>query len=337
MPVTLTAVAQVAGVSTATASRVLSSSDYPVRAETRSRVLHAADQLGYRPNLIARSLRTEQTFTLGVVLENVSETLSTSILRGILDRLLTTAYSAIILNTDYHSDVENEAVQELVRRAAAGVIFVDTAKHSVDEVLSHDHVPSIYVNRRYRRNEVGHCVVPDNRFNGYLATEHLIKMGHRRIAHITGPEAWEATRERCTGYQQALADHGLPVDPALIMPGDWQLPSGYRAAQMLMQRDDQPTAVFASSDRMALGAVYGFQDAGLRVPHDVAVVGHDDREIAKLVRPALTTVRMPGYEMGVRAATLLLAEIEGQSDVGCELPVPGELIIRDSCSCAGAA
>jgi DNA-binding LacI/PurR family transcriptional regulator len=174
-------------------------------------------------------------------------------------------------------------------------------------------------------------VVPDNRFNGYLATEHLIRMGHRRIAHITGPEGWEATRERAGGYREALKAHGLEADPELVVPGDWLLPTGYRGGQALMGLDDPPTAVFASSDRMALGAIYSFQDAGVRVPEDVAVVGYDDRDFAQLVRPALTTVRMPGYEMGARAAQLLLDRIRGDLGRGCEVPVPGELIVRASC------
>jgi DNA-binding LacI/PurR family transcriptional regulator len=126
------------------------------------------------------------------------------------------------------------------------------------------------------------------------------------------------------------------VDPDLMVPGDWRLPSGYQGAEALLQVDDPPTAVFACSDRMALGAIYACQEAGVRVPEEVAVVGYDDRDFAHLVRPALTTVRTPGYEMGARAAELLLDKIQGGFDGGCEVPVPGELIVRDSCGAMAA-
>jgi LacI family transcriptional regulator len=330
MPTTLTDVAQVAGVSIATASRVLSHSDYPVREETRRRVLRAAKDLGYRPNLIARSLRTERTFTIGVVLENVSESLSSSILRGILDHLAHTAFSAMILNTDYDPEVEAQIVEDLVRRTADGVIFVDTAKHSVDEVVPYTDIPSIYVNRRYRHTVADHCVVPDNRLNAYLVTEHLIRLGYRAIAHISGPDGWEASRERLSGYEEALHVHGLAA--GLVRPGDWQLDSGYRATAALLRRDAAPPdAIFASSDRMALGAIYAVEDADLRVPDDVAVAGYDDREFARFVRPALTTIRMPGYEMGAEAARLLVSRIEDRSESGGVIAVPGELVVRASC------
>jgi DNA-binding LacI/PurR family transcriptional regulator len=331
MPVTLTDVAQVAGVSIATASRVLSQSDYPVREETRDRVLQAAEHLGYRPNLTARGLRTDRTYTLGVVLQNVSENVSSSILRGILDYLMHTSFSALILNTDYDPEVEAEVVKDLVQRTADGVIFVDTAKHSVDEVVPYTGIPSIYVNRRYQRAVEEHCVVPNNRLNAYLVTEHLTRLGHRAIAHISGPQGWDATLERVGGYREALRVHGLPVEPDLIERGDWQLPSGYQAAAALLRRDPRPTAVFASSDRMALGAIYAAKDAGLDVPGDVAVVGYDDREFARFVRPSLTTIRMPGYEMGQEAARLLVSRIEGRAESGGVIAVPGELVVRASC------
>ncbi len=330
MSVTLTDVAQVAGVSVATASRVLSHSDHPVNSQTRQRVQQAADELGYRPNLIARNLRLERTFTLGVVLENVAEFFTSLILRGILDYFAGSAYSIIILNTYYDERTEIEAVKALIRRSAEGIIFIDTAMHSVEDIASPNAIPSVFVNRRYKVAEK-HCIIPDNRHNAQLATEHLVKLGHRRIAYIGGPEGWEATYERHAGYCDVLTQYNLSYQPPMVAEGDWQLASGYQSAQRFARLPNPPTAIFASNDRMALGAIYALHDDGKCVPEDVAVVGFDNRAFTELVRPAITTVSLPGHEMGQTAARLLLNQVEGQDLPRGIVPTCGQMIVRESC------
>ncbi len=330
MPVILTDVAQVAGVSVATASRVLSHSDHPVNSQTRERVLNAANTLGYRPNLIARSLRLERTFTIGVVLQNVAEFFSSNILRGILDHFDGTAYSVNIMNTYYDEQLELETIKTLIQRSAEGIIFIDTALHSADAIALSSNIPGVFVNRRYRFAEQ-HCVLPDNRRNAQVATEHLVKLGHCRIAYIGGPEGWEASHERHAGYRDVLRQSGIPYQPALVAEGDWQIDSGYRAAQYFAALAEPPTAIFASSDRMALGAIYALQDSGRKVPEDMAIVGFDNRNFTELVRPSITTVSLPGYEMGQTAARLLLEQIEEKSLSGGMIHTSGQLFIRESC------
>ncbi|MDF1512739.1 MAG: LacI family DNA-binding transcriptional regulator [Anaerolineae bacterium] len=329
MPVTLTDVAQVAGVSIATASRVLSNSSHPVNKQTRDLIVQVANQLGYRPNLIARSLRTDRTYTIGVVVENVAEFFTTLILQGILDYFAGSAYAIFILNTFYDPDTEVEAVNSLLMRAAEGIIFIDTALHSVEDTTT-SVTPSIFVNRKYEYPGE-QCVIPDNRYNAHLATEHLIKLGHSQIAYIGGPDAWEATQERHAGYKEALKQYGLPYRSDYVAAGNWQLGSGFQAAKGFLHLADPPTAIFASSDKMALGAVYGIQERGLRVPDDIAVVGMDNRPFAEMVRPSLTTIVLPGYKMGYMAADHLLKKIEGMDAPSGYLPICGEIVVRKSC------
>jgi LacI family repressor for deo operon, udp, cdd, tsx, nupC, and nupG len=158
----------------------------------------------------------------------------------------------------------------------------------------------------------------------------MVDLGHRRIGYINGMEDWIEAENRLAGYRDVLLKHGLPVDEALIRQGDWGVDSGYQAAQELLALEERPTAIFAANDIMAMGAIYAIHAAGLEVPADVAIVGYDDRDFAAWVRPALTTIRMPSYEMGQAAARLLLKQFAGE-DLEDATHIPGELIIRESC------
>jgi DNA-binding LacI/PurR family transcriptional regulator len=173
--------------------------------------------------------------------------------------------------------------------------------------------------------------VPDDYYGASIATEHLIRLGHRQIAYINGPENWHTCRARLSGYRDTLSSHNLPFEPTLVEPGDWEIESGYAAANHLLKLAKRPTAIFAANDAMALGAIYALHDAGLRVPEDVAVVGYDNRNFTKTVRPRITTVNMPVIEMGGVAAELLLKQIaEGRKEEE-EIKVKGQLIIRETC------
>jgi DNA-binding LacI/PurR family transcriptional regulator len=178
---------------------------------------------------------------------------------------------------------------------------------------------------------IKNSVVPDDHYGAALAVRHLISLGHRRIAYINGPENWHNSRTRYIGYKDELESHNISLNPDLVQPGDWELESGYQATQNLLSLDEPPTAIFAANDLMALGAVYAIQDTGLDVPQDIAVVGYDNRDFAKIVRPKITTVVMPVYEMGRVATESLLEQIaDGREEIE-EIKVRGELIIRDTC------
>jgi DNA-binding LacI/PurR family transcriptional regulator len=330
MSVSLTDVAKAADVSIATVSRVLAGSDHPVAEETRLRVLKAAEELGYQPNLVARSLRTDQTYTIGIIVENMLSPFIPPIVRGIQDRLEMDDYFCIIINAGWDPEAEAEAIQTLRKRQIDGIIFVESWLRSSDEVYELADEPHMFVHRLFNSLCLN-SVVPDDRYGARLATRHLAQLGHRRIAFINGPEGWDATINRLAGYQEELAAWGIPFDPVLVERGDWEVQSGYLAAQRLIALPDPPTAIFAGNDLMALGTIYAIQEAGWRVPGDIAVAGYDDRELSGFVRPAITTVRMPCEKMGRASAEALLRLINGETKVIEPIFIPGELVVRQSC------
>jgi len=190
--------------------------------------------------------------------------------------------------------------------------------------------PGVFVHRLFG-TKINNSVVPDDHFGAELAVRHLISLGHRSIAYINGPESWHNSRERLAGYRAELDKAGIPFRSEWVEPGDWEVEGGYQAAQNLLKLKDRPTAIFAANDSMALGAIYALQDAGLNVPRDLAVVGYDNREFTRIVRPRITTVVMPVYEMGRIAAEMLLNQIADGARENDEIKVKGELIIRDTC------
>ncbi len=174
-------------------------------------------------------------------------------------------------------------------------------------------------------------VVPDDHYGAGLAVRHLVALGHRRIAYIHGPAGWHSAQRRLAGYRDELAAHNLDFDPTLVQPGDWEYEGGYAATKNLLALDELATAIFPANDLMALGAICAIQDAGLNVPRDIAIVGYDNREFTRIVRPRITTVSMPVYEMGRTAAELLLKQVEeGRQDMA-EIKVRGQLFIRETC------
>jgi LacI family transcriptional regulator len=330
MPASLTDVAKAAGVSIATASRILTGSDYPVADKTRRKVLRASAELGYRPNLIARSLRREQTLTIGIIVENFLSPFIPPIIRGIQERLRQQDYFSIVLDSDWDPVAEAQAIERLGMRQIDGIIFVESYLRSSEEVAALIDKPHLFVHRLF--NSLGiNSIAPDDRNGARRAVRHLLALGHRRIAFINGLAGWDAAINRLAGYEEELAAWAVAPDPALIRQGDWQVQSGYEAAQQLFRMAERPTAVFAANDLMALGVIYAAQEAGLRIPADLAIVGYDDRDVAGFVRPALTTVQMPCEQMGHIAAESLLRLIRGEIDLLEPTLVQGDLVVRQSC------
>jgi LacI family transcriptional regulator len=334
MLVRLSDVAKLAGVSVSTVSRALNNSDHPIADETRDIILKAAEQLGYRPNMVARSLRTEQTLSVGIVVENILSPFIPPIIRGAQDYLDQYGYLSIIINADWDPEVELRAIETLNSRSIDGIIFVESCIRSGEEIAELQTKPHVFVHRLFDSLSPG-SVVPDERYGAKLAVNHLLRMGHQRIAFINGLVNWDATANRLRGYQEALTVAGLAIDPALIKSGDWGVKSGYVTMGELIELPSPPSAVFAGNDLMALGAIYAAQEMGLRVPEDLAVVGYDDRDFAGYVRPSITTIQMPCEEMGRKSAELLLNFINGDDVRREAMPVPGQLIVRQSCGASG--
>ena len=330
MPVTLEEIAKAAGFSVPTVSRALTNNNYPVSPATRQRIIEVAQEMGYKPNIAARSLRTDQTSTIGIIVDDILSPFTPPIVRGVQDYLKQFDYMSLIVNSDWDPAIEQDAISALVSRPVDGIIFVEYSHLAINEVLEQSHRPYVFVHRLFG-SDIRNSVVPDDYYGATLAVEHLISLGHRRIAYINGPESWHISQRRLAGYKDALTSHELAIDPALIQPGDWEFEGGDVAARNLLALDELPTAIFAANDLMALGAICAIQDAELNVPNDIAIVGYDNREFARIVRPKISTVSMPVYEMGRTAAELLLKQIEkGRQEVD-EIKVRGKLFVRETC------
>lgn len=330
MSITLEDIAKETGFSISTVSRVLSNSSYRVSEPIREKVLRVAAAMGYEPNIAARSLRTDRTNTIGIIVDDLLSPFTPPIVRGIQDYLNEHGFLSLIVNSDWDPDQEQFAIKTLLSRPVDGIIFVEYSHLTSSDVLERSNKPRVFVHRLFG-SPIKNSVVPDDYYGAGMATGHLIGLGHSRIAYINGPENWHTCRARLSGYKDTLAAHNILFDPSLIQPGDWEIESGYASAKKLLQLDNRPTAIFAANDAMALGAIYAIQDAGLTVPGDVAVVGYDNRNFTKTVRPRITTVNMPVIEMGGVAAELLLKQIAAGRKEEDEIKVKGQLIIRETC------
>ena len=334
MTVTLVEIARVAEVSVSTVSRALSNGNYPLKQKTRQRILKLAEEMGYKPNLVARSLQSNHSHLVGVIVDRMQSPFAAATVQGIQDGLHNAGYSISIVYSNRDQDLAIAAINSFYSRQVDGIVILNSWLHTFnDPILSLQDRPFVFVNRVFS-NCLQNCVGPGDRFGAQLATQHLVDLGHRRIGYINGMEDWIEAQNRLSGYRDVLVKDSLPVDEALIRQGDWGVDSGYKATQELLSLEERPTAIFAANDIMALGAIYAIQEAGLKIPAEVAIVGYDDRDFASWIRPALTTIRMPSYEMGQAAARLLLKQFAGE-ELEDVTQIPGKLIIRESCGAKG--
>lgn len=333
---TIKDVAAQAGVSYQTVSRVIN--DHPsVTAKTRSKVQAAIDFLGFRPSLAARSLPQHRSFIIGLIVPYEADYLFRdpnliAQISGIDAEANAQGYN-LLLSTTGQSNDGLDAYERFIRnKVADGAIVVETASlHEGNARLAQQGYP--YVSIGYDTTSANaHTVHCDDREGARIATLHLLEKGHRRIGVINGPPtgAIGSMQERLAGYQQALIESNVPFEANLVYGGDYTRAGGQKAAQNLMTLADPPTAIFAFNDRMAMGAVRALDEAGQRVPEDVAVVGFDDITVAADFNPALTTVRQPARSMGQIAAQMLFKLIEGQPINQKEMILPAELILRRS-------
>jgi LacI family transcriptional regulator len=336
--VKLSDVAERAGVHPATVSRALSErTRHMVNAATAARVLAAASELGYTPNPIARSLKTNRSFTVAVLLPDLTNPLFPPMVRGIEDALAEAGFTALIANTDNHPDRALAALETMRIRQADGCIAATATR---DDGLLADaagELPMVLINRRMFNHAVP-AVVADDRSGVRQAVEHLAALGHERIAHVAGPQ-WLATgADRREGFVQALRGVGLDPDPELISVGEaFTEEQGARSFHALLEARREFTALVAGNDLMALGCYDALAERRISCPDDVSIVGFNDMPFADKFNPPLTTVRIPQYEMGRRAAGLLLERIEGDGTAAREdIVMPVQLVQRASTAPAPA-
>jgi LacI family transcriptional regulator len=322
-------VAEQANVSITTVSHVINETR-PVSDELRERVLAAMQELGYQPNLLARSLRRGETHTLGMIVPDSANPFFAEVARGVEDTSFEKSYSVILCNSDGDLDKELLYINVLAEKRVDGILFV-AAGVSTDHIraLQEQRIPVVVVDREISGVSVDEVLV-DNARGGWLAGRHLVELGHRRIGCISGPSDVTPSAERITGYRQALDEGDTPVDEALVVRGDFQYESGYQATRQLLSMDDPPTAIFACNDLMAIGAIRAALELGQQVPTDLSVVGFDDVPLASFANPVLTTIVQPKYEMGVIAATMLLERMRAPDTPPRQRVLDTSLLIRQS-------
>ena len=331
-PVTLKDVAARAGVHPATASRALNpETRLLVSEETARRVLAAATALGYTPNPVARSLRTRRSHTVGVLIPDLNNPLFPPIVRGLEDRLAVAGYVALIGNTDSDDDRERVVFEQLRARHVDGFVLATAHLHSpLLAEAARAELPVVLVNRLAEDYSFPSVSV-DNERGIRMAVAHLAGLGHRRIAHIAGPQDTSTGLSRYRGFAAAMAGHGLPVPPDLVVFAKaYTVQEGLRCCRALLESAAGCTAIAAANDMLALGCYAALDDTGLTCPADISVVGFNDMPFLDRLRPPLTTVRFPHYQVGTEAAQLLLERIGGPGGPVKVLYLAPEFIVRGS-------
>jgi LacI family transcriptional regulator len=307
--VTITEVARLAAVSKTTVSHVVSGKR-PVSDSTRERVQNAIDQLGYRPDGLARSLRTRRTNMVALMIPDITNPYYPLLARGLEDGI-NRDYRTFICNTDGDPDREEDFLEEVSDRRADGIVLDSfTTKADRVRVVVPQGIPVVQIGTTIADDPGYDSVHSDDERGAFDAVMHLVEKGHDRIAIIEGPPG--AGGKRNDGYRRALAEAELRFAPELVVVSDWTRAGGTQAAIKLLAADPRPSAIFCANDLMALGAMDAARKLGVKVPEDLALVGFDDIEAAAMVSPALTTVSNPAYETGLLAGILLAERMAGR-------------------------
>jgi LacI family transcriptional regulator len=327
---TIRDVAKQAGVAPITVSRVVNNSGY-VSDETRARVEQAIEELGYIPNMLGPSLRFKQTNTLALLLTDITNPFWTTVARGAEDAANESQYNLILCNTDESEEKQKQYTQMLLRRQTDGILLVPASSTpQAVELFQRQKVPTVILDRSIPDVEVDE-VRSDSEAGAYQATRHLIEMGHRHIALLTGPEYVSTAKDRAEGFRRALNESDLDCPPEFVQWGKFTRESGYEATKHLLQFNPRPTALFAGNNFIAIGAMVALNEAGCRVPEDMAIVAFDDLPPTLTIEPFFTAVVQPAYEMGFQAAQLLISRLTGEHEEGStKIILTPELIIRRS-------
>jgi LacI family fructose operon transcriptional repressor len=322
-------VAEEAGVSTATVSRVLSDKPH-VRPELRKRVLAAMQDLDYRPNLVARSLRVQKSSIIGLIVSDIRNPFFTYVSRAVEDVAHAQGMSTFLCNSDENPDKEILYLEQMRGEIVAGIIFSPTRQiaDTFSELVVADQ-PMVVIDRRVNNADVDSVMI-DNVESAYRLAEHLIMHGYRRIAALFGI-ASTTGRERRKGFVQALRDHAIEPDPKLVSFINAREEDGYQATLKLLALPDRPEAIFTSNGLLATGTFRALRESGLAIPDEIAFATFDDTPWAGLVEPPVTVMQQPTYEIGKTAAELLLERIQDPSRPTRQVVLQSTLVIRRSC------
>ena len=326
-------IAKQACVSNMTVSRVFNNPDL-VGKKTRERIMSIVNELGYRPSQVARSMRTKRTNYLGLVLPDIINPFFPEIVRGVDDYARKNRYNVILVNTDNDYEVQTSSVEMFINRGADGIILGGIAGGKKDtEFLNKiidKSIPVVLIDRFIPGVNASH-VVTDNFKAAYDATEHLIKLGHKKIGVISSPQKIKIYQDRLKGYKKALEDNNIEFKQNYVFEGEENIESGYKASSELLKKIYGFTAIFAMCDFMAFGVYKYCKKNNIKIPDDLSVISIDDINTSALLTPPLTTMAQQKYEMGYNAAKILIDSINKDEMPDRQLILESKLVERESC------
>lgn len=325
-------VAARAQVSTTTISHVINETRF-VSEATRERVFTAMRELNYAPSLVARSLKVKETNSIGMLVTTSSNPFFAEVVRGVERYCFEQGYNLMLGNTEGQAETALSYLKMMLRKRVDGLLIM--CSEGQQEVFNQldwlKSLPVVVMDWGLVSADVD--LIADNSFHGgYLATRHLIELGHTAIGCITGPQSRAPANQRQAGFEKALLESGLTVNPAWIQEGDFDCASGFAAMERLLALPARPTALFVCNDMMAMGAISAVHQAGIVIPRDISIVGYDNVALAQYLSPPLTTINQPKEELGRLAVTRLLARINGEEVENHLITVDPDLVIRQSCA-----
>ena len=323
--VTIKDIAELTGVSYATVSRTLNHLS-GVNAATREKILAAAMEMGYRPNIHARSLKTNKTYTIALIVPDISNPFFADIALAVTETAYEKGYTTILCSTNWNTEIEAKQIEQLENQRVDGIIYKPAGKNPLD--LTKLSIPSILISCIPGENST--YIEVDNYKGGQIAADHLINNGYRHFGFIGGSRDSQSNQNRIDGYYDRLKELGHDISRERILYGGFSLESGYRLTEKIMSRADAPDGIFCGNDLIALGVLQYLMEHNYKVPEDVGVIGFDDITLAGLPQIQLTTISQPRSAIGKNAAEILLQNIDGEELENTHIILEPELVVRRS-------
>ncbi|MCR2043703.1 LacI family transcriptional regulator [Anaerosalibacter massiliensis] len=331
MSITIKDIAAIAGVSTATVSKVLNGKDKDISQATREKVLKITKEYNYVPNNVARSLVTKRTKTIGLIIPDITNPFFPEIARGAEDKAQEKGYSIIFCNTDDDIEKENKNINMLVEKMVDGIVLAASAKEELNiERSRYNSIPLVLVDRDSNLEGINGKVFVNNISGAYQAVSYLLENNYKNILFLSGPLSTIPSKDRLKGYKKALKEKRIDYNDELVIEGEYKYSWGYEIGKKVLDSKIKFDSVFCGNDLIAFGVMKSFKDRGLNIPKDIGIVGYDDIYMSRLVEPTLTTVKQPNYQMGYRAVEILINIIEGKEKIDKDIVLETKLIIRKS-------
>lgn len=331
MSVTIKTIAKLAGVSSAAVSKALNGHS-DISDETKNKILKISKEIGYTPNAIARSLVTQKSNTIGLLIPNISTPIYAEIFKGLDNGARELGYSLFLCNTNDDIEIERDYVRNLMEKRVNGIIIAPVSENIDDIVdITRNSIPVIYIGGKVSDN-MNNYVIVDNLYGSRLATEYLIQLGHKDIYMLTYNKDTKTNRDRIAGYRAVMLENKIDPKVFIYHENCSRRECGYRQTIKLIESEDIPTAIFASNDMVALGVMEAALEKGLKIPDDISLIGYDDIVYASLPTIKLTTISQPKFEMGVLAIDLLFKMMNNfnVNDKHRRIVKP-KLVIRNTC------